>query len=83
MIIPKIGVSEFVKLLALKHGICYERSQIDQFAEIITLLSGDEFYSDCTSDLLVALRRAQKITDRQMSSLLVNHLRETRHEKTS
>jgi len=76
--IPKIDVSRFVKNLARKHHIVYSRTAGDDWAETVTRLAGDEVHSDSTGNLLVALTRAKKLTDREMSALLINHLREKR-----
>jgi len=76
--IPTEGVSQFVASLALKHHISYQRTAGDEWAETITRLSDDIVQSDETSNLLVALKRARKLTDREMTALLINHLREKR-----
>jgi hypothetical protein len=80
--IPREGVSQFVKQLAKKFHITYRPTQGDAWAETVTRLAGDEITSDSTNDLLVALKRAHKITDHQMSSLLINHLREKRRVRS-
>lgn len=74
--IPTSGVSRYVAELAARHHVTYSRSQVDEWARVVTRLAGDEVQSDETGDLLVALRRANKLTDREMAALLVNHLRE-------
>ena len=78
LIIPKDGVSQFVVRLARKHHITYSRTAGDEFAETVTRLAGDEVRSDATGDLLVALKRADKLTDREMTALLISHLRKKR-----
>jgi hypothetical protein len=75
---PAEGVSEFVKALARKFNVTYSRTAGDVWAEAVTRLAGDEVRSDDTSDLLVALKRANKVTDREMATLLINHRREIR-----
>lgn len=77
--IPKEGVSQFVERLADKHHISYKRTAGDAWAESVTQLAGDEVISDTTGDLLVALKRAHKLNDGEMTALLINHLREKRH----
>jgi len=76
--IPTTGVSQFVASLALEHRISYQRTAGDEWAETITKLSDDTVQSDETSNLLVALKRARKLTDHEMAALLINHLREKR-----
>jgi hypothetical protein len=80
--IPKVGVSQFVVRLAHKHQITYSRTASDEFAETVTRLAGDEVCSDATGDLLVALKRADKLTDREMTALVVSHLREKRRVRS-
>lgn len=76
--IPTQGVSQFVARLARKHHVTYARTVGDEWAETVTRLAGDEVQSDATADLLVALTRAHKLTDREMTALLINHQREKR-----
>jgi hypothetical protein len=76
--IPTEGVNHFVASLARKHHISYQRTAGDEWAETVTRLSDDNVQSDETGNLLVALKRAGKLTDREMAALLVAHLREKR-----
>ena len=80
--IPTEGVSQFVASLARKCHITYVRTAGDEWAETVTRLAGDEVRSDATGDLLVALKRAHKLTDREMTSLLINHQREQRRVRS-
>lgn len=80
--IPTEGVSQFVARLARKCHITYARTVGDEWAETVTRLAGDEVRSDATGDLLVALKRAHKLTDREMTSLLINHQREQRRVRS-
>lgn len=75
---PKEGIRHFVEDLAREHHIAYTRTAGDAWAETVTRLSGDDVQSDETGNLLVALKRAKKLSDREMTELLINHLRETR-----
>lgn len=81
--IPTEGVSQFVASLARKHHVTYARTAGDAWAETVTRLAGDEVQSDATADLLVALKRAHKLTDREMMSLLINHQREEKRRVRS
>lgn len=74
--LPTEKVSQFVARLAQAHQVAYVRTAADEWADTATRLSGDEVRSDSTGDLLVALKRAHKLTDREMATLLINHLRE-------
>lgn len=60
--------------IAKKHGVLYERTYADVWAESVTRLAGDKIVRDDTNDLLVALKRAGAITGSQMVALLSRHL---------
>ena len=79
---PKRGVSQFVARLARKHQITYVRTAGDALAEAATRLAGDEVESDATGNLLVALKRAHKLSDREMATLLVHHRREMNNQES-
>ena len=81
--IPTQGVSQFVARLARQHHVSYARTAGDEWAETVTRLAGDEVQSDATANLLVALKRAHKLTDREMTSLLINHQREEKRRVRS
>ena len=81
--IPAKGISQFVARLARKHHITYARTTGDAWAETVTRLAGDEVRSDDTANLLVALKRAHKLTDREMTSLLIHHQREEKRRVRS
>ena len=74
--IPVTGVAQFVRDLARKHHVRYAPSPVDQWAETVTRLAGDEARSGPVQDLLVALKRAGKLSTEDMAALLVNYLRE-------
>lgn len=73
---PTTGVAQFVRELARKHQVRYTRTSSDQWAETVTRLAGDEVRSGPVQDLLVALKRAGKLSTDDMATLLVNYLRE-------
>lgn len=79
---PTEGVSRYVAELARRHDVRYIRTFADQWAESATRLADDDVQSDDTGDLLVALRRADKLSDREMTSLLINHLREKKRVRS-
>jgi hypothetical protein len=62
--------------MARREGIGFEPTYADRWAAAVTRLAGDEVTSDATDDLLVALRRAGKVSAREMASLLMAHHRE-------
>lgn len=74
--IPTTGVAQFVRDLARQFGVSYARTPSDQWAETVTRLAGDEVRSGPVQDLLVALKRAGKLSTDDMAALLVNYLRE-------
>lgn len=74
---PSKGVADFVKELAAKFGVDYVDNSMDQWANDVTPLAGDEVKSDTTIDLLVTLKRAGKISKRDVAALTANHLRES------
>ncbi|HMO48961.1 MAG TPA: DUF6088 family protein [Rubrivivax sp.] len=74
--IPSKGVAQFVRELARKNGVSYARTPSDEWAETVTRLAGDEVRSGPVQDLLIALKRAGKLSTDEMAALLVNYLRE-------
>ncbi len=74
--IPSTGVAGFVQGLARRFKVAYVPNAMDQWAETVTRLAGDEVHADDTEDLLVALKRSGKLSTDEMTLLLVNHLRE-------
>ena len=80
--VPIEGVSQFVERLARKHHVSYTRTAGDEWAETVTRLAGDDVRSDGTGDLLVALKRAHKLSDREMTALLIGHQRELRRVRS-
>lgn len=83
MAIPTTGVAQFVRALARKHKVSYTRTAMDQLAETVTRLAGDEVRSGSVQDLLVALKRAGKLSVDDMAALLVNYLRERKQDVRS
>ncbi|WP_338849206.1 hypothetical protein V8J88_09640 [Massilia sp. W12] len=74
--IPEIGLKDFVTELAARHRISAVKTRGDQWAETVTRLAGDEVQTDAVEDLLIALKKAQCISNGQMAQLLANYLRE-------
>jgi hypothetical protein len=74
--LPVNGVSDFVQRLALQHGVIAQRTRMDDWADAVTRLAGDDVKQDPTDDLLVALTKKNVISGRQMVRLLSNHMKE-------
>ncbi len=73
---PTTDVGNYVRWLAGVHGVRYVPTVADHWAETVTRLAGDEVRSGPVQDLLVALKRAGKLTKDDMAKLLVTYLRE-------
>ncbi len=74
--IPTKNIKEYVLAMAEIHNVSYIYSSIDQFADSVTSLAGDDVKHDHVEDLLVALKRAGKLSMQQVALLSVNYLRE-------
>jgi hypothetical protein len=81
--IPTTDVAQFVRALARKHRVHYSRTATDQWAETVTRLAGDDVGSGPVQDLLIALKRAGKLSTSDMTTLLVNYLRENKQRVRS
>ena len=66
-------VSEYVRSLALKHQVSYQRNRLDAQADTITELSGDKVGKDATLDLLIALKRSGVATKSEVAELTAKH----------
>ncbi|HCK1749066.1 TPA: hypothetical protein NY331_002784 [Escherichia coli] len=73
---PTKGVARYVVELARYYNVSYCYNAMDQWADAVTRLAGDEIVHDTVEDLLVALKRAGKITKQEVAKLSVNYLRE-------
>ncbi|MDF1894352.1 hypothetical protein [Rahnella contaminans] len=73
---PTKGVARYITELARYYNISYCYNAMDQWADAVTRLAGDEVVHDTVEDLLVALKRAGKITKQEVARLSVNYLRE-------
>jgi hypothetical protein len=80
--LPTSKVREFVEHLARAHGVQYQRSGVDAWAEAVTRASGDDVSLDPTGELLVALKKKRLLDDKQFSRLLTNHTREVKHVRS-
>ena len=76
--IPKTNVAQFVIGLAKKYKISYQLSPLDIFGNAVTRLSDDRVIQDDVRDLIIALKRAGKISARELITLNTNYLHEKR-----
>lgn len=74
--IPASDVRQYIIDLAKKHKITYVRTYGDEWAETVTRLSGDDVKADEIACLVIALKRAGKISGKEMGNLIINYLRE-------
>ena len=76
--LPVKGLRLFVATLARANGVVCKRTRLDDFAEAITRLAGDNERLDTTGKLLAALRKKAIINGPQLTRLMTNHMREQR-----
>lgn len=81
--IPTFGVAKYVSTLAKKHNITYSVNPMDKWAQTVTRLAGDVVKPDHVEDLIIALKRAGKISKKEVATLTVNYLRETKRSVRS
>lgn len=74
--IPSYNVSGFIKKIAELHGVKYKRTGLDDFAESVTRLAGDDIELDLTEKLLVELRKKEIINGPQLARLMTNYIKE-------
>ncbi|MCH1923332.1 hypothetical protein L9G74_03170 [Shewanella sp. C32] len=80
---PTKGVARYVTELARYYNVSYCYNAMDQWADAVTRLAGDEVVHNAVEDLLVALKRAGKITKQEVAILSVNYLREQKQSVRS
>lgn len=76
--LPVVGVKDFIERFAAARGVVYQRTYLDDLAETITRLSGDDVQLDPTEKLLVTLKRKGHLSGPQIMRLLANYLKEKR-----
>jgi len=81
--LPTANVAGFVAELAREHGVVVMRTKLDQVAEKLTELSGDDVRLDATELALLNLTERGIITAREMHVLILNHIREQRRSGLS
>jgi hypothetical protein len=75
-------VRKYILQLAQKHHVTYKNSFQDYWARSITRLAGDEVAQDPIKDVLIALKRAGKVSTDEMASLLIKYLREKKNVRS-
>ncbi|MBC7603019.1 MAG: hypothetical protein H7255_10215 [Ramlibacter sp.] len=70
--------SRRVQQLAKRERVKFVPTFTDRWATAVTRMAGDDVASDATDDLLVALRRAGKVSPTEMATLVMAHHRERR-----
>jgi hypothetical protein len=73
---PKGAAEARIYELAAQHGIVAERVPLDDWADKVTELSGDDVVHDPVEDLVITLQRKGVITDQEASDLFGGYLRE-------
>lgn len=71
-----VSVAEKVRAMAKRHKVAYAATAVDRWAETATRLAGNRVRSGKTENLLQALHRSGKVDKKEMTKLLVQHLRE-------
>jgi hypothetical protein len=76
MNVPTHNVGAYIRDLAQRHHITAAKTYADVWAEQITSHSGDDVRSDDVERLVIALKKANKVTGAEMVQLLSHYLRE-------
>lgn len=77
--LPVKDVATYVASLAAAHGVVFKRTRLDDFAEAVTRLAGDNERLDATGKLLASLRKKSVINGPQLARLMTNHMREQKN----
>ncbi|WP_122318167.1 DUF6088 family protein [Pseudomonas cichorii] len=74
--IPTTGVGHYVVKLAESFEVSYVKTYADEWAENVSRLADDDVDTDPVEQLVIALRKQNKVTGSEMRKLLTNYLRE-------
>ncbi|MBN6714104.1 DUF6088 family protein [Pseudomonas capsici] len=74
--IPTVGVGHYVLKLAESFKVSYMKTYADEWAEHVSRLAGDDVHTDPVEQLVIALKKQNKVTGSEMRKLLTNYLRE-------
>lgn len=80
---PTKNVAQYIADLANTNKIKYSHCSMDRWANAVTKLAGDEVREDKVEDMLVALKRAGKISTKEVATLTINYLRERKQSVRS
>lgn len=72
-------VASRVIKMAKQHGVSYVENPMDNWANTVTTLAGDEVKADPIKDLIIVLKRAGKISKKEVASLMASYIKERRH----
>ena len=75
-LLPVRYVMQYVERFAAAHQVTFERTRLDDWAEAVTRVAGDDVQLDGTEKLLVALKKKGLISGRQAARLVSNHGKE-------
>lgn len=64
--------------LAREHGVVAMRTKLDELADVLARVEGDDVQFDVVEETMLALTRHEVLTSRQFSRLLLNYMREKR-----
>lgn len=73
---PTKNVAQYIEALANANKVKYNHCSMDRWASAVTRLAGDDVRQDKVEDMLVALKRAGKISTKDVAALTINYLRE-------
>lgn len=73
-----ISVADEIRALAAKHGVKAFRSELDDWADAVTRLAGDDVQLDDIEELLIALSRAGVIDGETRMTLFGRYSKEKR-----
>ncbi|WP_408595959.1 hypothetical protein [Pseudomonas sp. PLMAX] len=74
--LPKSDVRNYIERLAEHYNIKHQRTGLDEFAEAVTRMAGDDIRLDATEKLLVTLKKKNLINAKQLARLLSNYLKD-------
>lgn len=78
-LLPIKGLKEYIDLFAKAHSVSSKHSKLNDWAEAITRVAGDDVRLDETERLLMTLKKENLINGRQAARLLINYMREEAH----
>lgn len=73
------SVASQVREMASQYGLSYTDNPMDNWAKSVTRLAGDDVKSDPIKDLIIVLKRAGKISKKEVANLMAGYIKERRH----